>query len=232
MKRLATIAALLLLSVVGIAQQPLIQPTTAYIVTGPEMTALYHRESCPWVKRAGGAVSVLSLKDAKERYFRPHCLCITGREDVPPCDTTSTPTVAAAVPSQAAASAKPTVPPTRISLVGLTKSEVRAKLGQASLSHTDVWTYDRVSGGLQVYFENGIVSKTSPSGDVYILPVETGTGSKSGYYTNVDGDRVESPRKADAPPPGATARCGDGTYSFSTHRSGTCSHHGGVARWL
>jgi Protein of unknown function (DUF3761) len=35
-----------------------------------------------------------------------------------------------------------------------------------------------------------------------------------------------------AVPPGATARCADGTYSFSKHRSGTCSHHGGVAQWL
>lgn len=35
-----------------------------------------------------------------------------------------------------------------------------------------------------------------------------------------------------APPPGATARCRDGTYSYSKHRSGTCSHHGGVAQWL
>jgi hypothetical protein len=35
-----------------------------------------------------------------------------------------------------------------------------------------------------------------------------------------------------AAPPGATALCRDGTYSFSQHRSGTCSHHGGVARWL
>jgi hypothetical protein len=33
-------------------------------------------------------------------------------------------------------------------------------------------------------------------------------------------------------PAGATARCEDGTYSFSEHRSGTCSHHGGVAEWL
>ena len=33
-------------------------------------------------------------------------------------------------------------------------------------------------------------------------------------------------------PNGATARCRDGTYSFSKHRSGTCSHHGGVATWL
>jgi hypothetical protein len=28
-----------------------------------------------------------------------------------------------------------------------------------------------------------------------------------------------------------TAVCRDGTYSYSQHRSGTCSHHGGVARW-
>jgi hypothetical protein len=37
---------------------------------------------------------------------------------------------------------------------------------------------------------------------------------------------------ADAPPPGATARCRDGSYSFSQHHSGTCSYHGGVAVWL
>src|SRR5665213_301752 len=33
-------------------------------------------------------------------------------------------------------------------------------------------------------------------------------------------------------PPGASAQCRDGTYSYSQHRSGTCSHHGGVAVWL
>jgi hypothetical protein len=36
----------------------------------------------------------------------------------------------------------------------------------------------------------------------------------------------------DTPPPGATARCRDGTFSFSSHHSGTCSHHGGVSEWL
>jgi endonuclease YncB( thermonuclease family) len=33
-------------------------------------------------------------------------------------------------------------------------------------------------------------------------------------------------------PYGATAICNDGTYSFSQHRRGTCSHHGGVREWL
>ena len=31
---------------------------------------------------------------------------------------------------------------------------------------------------------------------------------------------------------GASAICNDGTYSYSAHRRGTCSHHGGVAQWL
>jgi Protein of unknown function (DUF3761) len=65
----------------------------------------------------------------------------------------------------------------------------------------------------------------------------SGAGSGGGTcaadeYRNVDGQCIPRPRQADAPPPGATAQCNDGTYSFSTHRSGTCSHHGGVRRWL
>jgi hypothetical protein len=33
-------------------------------------------------------------------------------------------------------------------------------------------------------------------------------------------------------PTGSTAKCKDGTYSFSKTRSGTCSRHGGVLEWL
>jgi len=33
-------------------------------------------------------------------------------------------------------------------------------------------------------------------------------------------------------PSGATAWCYDGWFSYSQSRSGTCSHHGGVAQWL
>lgn len=33
-------------------------------------------------------------------------------------------------------------------------------------------------------------------------------------------------------PSGATAQCWDSTYSYSAHRRGTCSHHGGVRVWL
>lgn len=40
------------------------------------------------------------------------------------------------------------------------------------------------------------------------------------------------PKSETSPPSGATALCMDGTYSFSQHRRGTCSHHGGVKKWL
>lgn len=52
------------------------------------------------------------------------------------------------------------------------------------------------------------------------------------YYINSDGQVVCSPEYFNSPPSGATAICGDGTYSFSQSRRGTCSHHGGVSQWL
>jgi hypothetical protein len=55
-----------------------------------------------------------------------------------------------------------------------------------------------------------------------------------GHYVNQSGQSVHAPahsRNGQAPS-GATARCRDGSYSFSKHRSGTCSGHHGVADWL
>jgi hypothetical protein len=50
----------------------------------------------------------------------------------------------------------------------------------------------------------------------------------SDYYTNVSGHRVHRPVFSASRPRGATAQCADGSYSFSEHARGTCSHHGGV----
>jgi hypothetical protein len=58
------------------------------------------------------------------------------------------------------------------------------------------------------------------------------TGCTNGTYVNTAGNTVCRPAASPSVPAGATAICGDGTYSFSQSRSGTCSHHGGVARWL
>jgi len=66
------------------------------------------------------------------------------------------------------------------------------------------------------------------SADLYVPNL-----SNDRHYTNRDGNSVHSPASSNGgPPTGATALCQDGTYSFSQHRQGTCSHHGGVAKWL
>ena len=52
------------------------------------------------------------------------------------------------------------------------------------------------------------------------------------HYTNSYGNTVQSPTRYNKTPAGATALCRDGSYSFSQSRRGTCSHHGGVAKWL
>lgn len=55
--------------------------------------------------------------------------------------------------------------------------------------------------------------------------------SNNSYYTNVDGNQVHAPAFSNDVPVGASAQCSDGTYSFSQHRQGTCSRHGGVSTW-
>jgi hypothetical protein len=73
-------------------------------------------------------------------------------------------------------------------------------------------------------------SSTSSSGSG---SSSTGSSSSGGdTYTNVDGDQVHVPVQAPSAPAGATAQCRDDSWSFSQHRSGTCSGHGGVAQWL
>ncbi len=54
----------------------------------------------------------------------------------------------------------------------------------------------------------------------------------NGTYVNSKGQTVKRPENCSSAPQGATAQCRDGTYSFSKSRRGTCSHHGGVAKWL
>lgn len=60
-----------------------------------------------------------------------------------------------------------------------------------------------------------------------------------GYYRNSYGNEVPRPCgnwhvPSTTPPTGATALCGDGTYSYSQHpySGGTCSHHGGAVQHL
>jgi len=64
----------------------------------------------------------------------------------------------------------------------------------------------------------------TPTPTAFIIPTQQTTQPPP---TSAQGVSTDS-----SVPTGATAKCVDGTYSFSQHRSGTCSHHYGVARWL
>lgn len=87
-----------------------------------------------------------------------------------------------------------------------------------------------------VYYAN--CSAAWAAGAAPILAGEP--GYRSGLDRDGDGiaceerPSVSAPTTAPGPaaPAGATAICNDGTYSYSLHHSGTCSHHGGVASWL
>lgn len=112
-----------------------------------------------------------------------------------------------------------------------------AKQPAASPSSQDVSTAADVGRNGDTAGDSSSAASTSTSaqgGARQSPPAGQSVGTSSGdYYTNSDGVRVHRPTFSDSgPPAGATAQCRDGSYSFSLHHSGTCSHHGGVAKWL
>ena len=54
------------------------------------------------------------------------------------------------------------------------------------------------------------------------------------HYVNSSHQVIHSPSYTtkNVVPAGASARCRDKSYSFSAHRRGTCSGHGGVSTWF
>lgn len=82
------------------------------------------------------------------------------------------------------------------------------------------------------YINTTYLSNNRPIAQQRTQSTRAPTKSHVKYYINSAGERVQSPTHYSSPPTGATALCRDGTYSFSRNRRGTCSGHGGVARWL
>jgi|SRR5271156_6624865 len=80
---------------------------------------------------------------------------------------------------------------------------------------------------------SGIHNPNSPIVETGCTRPDEGDLSTHDCYINRDGDAVHRPTydHKNAPPAVDTALCSDGTYSFSRHARGTCSHHGGVQRW-
>jgi hypothetical protein len=64
------------------------------------------------------------------------------------------------------------------------------------------------------------------------VDLQPGTGHLVVLGIDWSGRSVRLSAEPAPPPAGATAQCRDGAYSFSASRSGTCSSHAGVVRWL
>jgi uncharacterized protein YgiM (DUF1202 family) len=97
------------------------------------------------------------------------------------------------------------------------------------------------SAGIKVYYNGkiGYVSSKHLTGTQAVnyqnkntTTLQRNTNSTLKYYPNSGGQKVQSPTHYNSVPADATALCRDGTYSFSQNRRGTCSHHGGVEKWL
>src|SRR5438105_1368496 len=76
----------------------------------------------------------------------------------------------------------------------------------------------------------GAIGAWSVFGPKTQAPAEVGSSSSApncGTYVNRDGHAVPRPcgnSRTDPAPPNSSALCRDGSYSFSEHRQGTCSH--------
>jgi hypothetical protein len=89
---------------------PVADLTAVSIVTGANATGLYHRDGCAWLKNV--PTLRFTVTDAETRHFQPHCLCVAGKDGLPPCEAAGT-----ATPAGAAASALTTPPATPLRAV-------------------------------------------------------------------------------------------------------------------
>lgn len=110
-------------------------------------------------------------------------------------------------------------------------TQLKTKGVDGVISHTYQITY---KDGAEISRSTSTDVVTTPAIDEVILngTKEAAPVCENGTYINSVGNTVCSPYNASSTPSGATAICGDGTYSFSQSRRGTCSHHGGVSTWL
>ena len=77
---------------------------------------------------------------------------------------------------------------------------------------------------------NGTYVAPSPETSPQSIHAQQTDNCENGTYINSAGNAVCRPSSRNTG--GATARCRDGSYSYSQSRRGTCSRHGGVSAWL
>jgi Protein of unknown function (DUF3761) len=119
-------------------------------------------------------------------------------------------------------------------IIGVTVASNSSTLPKMATLATPTTTVASAATSAATAHTTEVVSAPSQTANAYQeAPVpQTAVLSNNNTYVNSDGATVHSPAYANTVPAGASAQCRDGSYSFSKHRSGTCSRHGGVAVWL
>ena len=113
------------------------------------------------------------------------------------------------------------------------------KLLKAALNYGGIGILSLILGGFLAASNPQPASRNLQQSEVQGLETTNPTALPTSVPTMVSIFKTPVPTLVPPQPPventipsGASAICQDGTYSFSQHRQGTCSHHGGVAKWL
>jgi hypothetical protein len=95
---------------------------------------------------------------------------------------------------------------------------------------TDAFVNFCINDSKMTYSSGGRLFCYRPAfADAEVRALKRYVSATSGGASTVSAPTTTTPPKPASRPPGATAKCNDGTYSYSAHHSGSCSHHGGVA---
>ena len=103
------------------------------------------------------------------------------------------------------------------------KSQSTAKKPAEAEEHAEVRCKDGTfsKGGKGACSGHGGVDKGETAAAPEVTPAATAAPTRTTQTTAASGEKGKP-----------TAKCKDGTLSYSQHHTGTCSNHGGVAEWL
>lgn len=150
--------------------------------------------------------------------------------------------------------AAPEAKPSIVSLKSAPANKVKGKKAAAVISEnanlrtspdTDGEVVSTVPKGdrIEVVKQSGawfLVSYNGQTGWMHGNTIEYINSPSTTAESSTDGDdsptiyqpvKTKKPEVKQVNPSGATAKCRDGSLSYSGSRRGTCSHHGGVAVW-
>jgi hypothetical protein len=124
----------------------------------------------------------------------------------------------------------PTPTPTPTAIVGTTTSQEASASGTLLQQQGFVVVYVDATGAPVASPTGWTVSSETPNGGT---PAAIGSTVTLTVAAPAPPPPPPAPAAPAAPvnPTGATAQCRDGSLSYSAHRQGTCSYHGGVAVW-